>query len=257
MKKRLSVLLSRGMAALFLLGLQNFAFGGTTPAGHSSPTGFFQQKVTVKGTVSDEAGNPLAGATITEKGTSNSTVAGVRGDFTIAVRSSGSALVVSYVGFEPQEISAQSGKEMGITMVQRHVENTLALAQWLEKHPLVEFVDYPDLPSSPYYQLAKKYFKKGSGGILNFGLKGDKENASKLIDNLKLASHLANMGDAKTLVIHPASTTHEQLSDAEQIAAGVRPNQIRISVGIEHIDDIKADFQQAFDKVFSKEQVAV
>ena len=117
MKKRLSVLLSRGMAALFLLGLQNFAFGGTTPAGHSSPTGFFQQKVTVKGTVSDEAGNPLAGATITEKGTSNSTVAGVRGDFTIAVRSSGSALVVSYVGFEPQEISAQSGKEMGITMV--------------------------------------------------------------------------------------------------------------------------------------------
>jgi len=141
--------------------------------------------------------------------------------------------------------------------MQRHVENTLALAQWLEKHPLVEFVDYPDLPSSPYYQLAKKYFKKGSGGILNFGLKGDKENASKLIDNLKLASHLANMGDAKTLVIHPASTTHEQLSDAEQIAAGVRPNQIRISVGIEHIDDIKADFQQAFDKVFSKEQVAV
>jgi O-acetylhomoserine (thiol)-lyase len=141
--------------------------------------------------------------------------------------------------------------------MQRHVENTLALAQWLEKHPLVEFVDYPDLPSSPYNQLAKKYFKKGSGGILNFGLKGDKENASKLIDSLKLASHLANMGDAKTLVIHPASTTHEQLSDAEQIAAGVRPNQIRISVGIEHIDDIKADFQQAFDKVFSKEQVAV
>ena len=98
--------------------------------------------------------------------------------------------------------------------VERHVENTLALAQWLEKHPLVEFVDYPDLPSSPYYQLAKKYFKKGSGGILNFGLKGPKENASKLIDNLKLASHLANMGDAKTLVIHPASTTHEQLSEA-------------------------------------------
>lgn len=138
--------------------------------------------------------------------------------------------------------------------MQRHVENTLALAQWLEKHPMVEFVDYPDLPSSPYYQLAKKYFKKGSGGILNFGVKGDKENASKLIDNLKLASHLANMGDAKTLVIHPASTTHEQLSEPEQISAGVRPNQIRISVGIEHIDDIKADFQQAFDKVFSKEK---
>jgi O-acetylhomoserine (thiol)-lyase len=138
--------------------------------------------------------------------------------------------------------------------MERHVANTLALAQWLEKHPLVEFVDYPDLPSSPYHQLARKYFKRGSGGILNFGLKGDKENASKLIDNLKLASHLANMGDAKTLVIHPASTTHEQLSEPEQIAAGVRPNQIRISVGIEHIDDIKADFQQAFDKVFSKEK---
>jgi O-acetylhomoserine (thiol)-lyase len=138
--------------------------------------------------------------------------------------------------------------------MQRHVENTLALAQWLEKHPQVEFVDYPDLPSSPYHQLAKKYFKKGSGGILNFGLKGSKENASKFIDNLKLASHLANMGDAKTLVIHPASTTHEQLSEAEQLSAGVRPNQIRVSVGIEHIDDIKADFQQAFDKVFSKEK---
>jgi O-acetylhomoserine (thiol)-lyase len=138
--------------------------------------------------------------------------------------------------------------------MQRHVENTLALAQWLEKHPQVEFVDYPDLPSSPYHQLAKKYFKRGAGGILNFGLKGSKENASKFIDNLKLASHLANMGDAKTLVIHPASTTHEQLSEAEQLSAGVRPNQIRISVGIEHIDDIKADFQQAFDKVLSKEK---
>lgn len=139
--------------------------------------------------------------------------------------------------------------------VQRHVENTLALALWLEKHPQVDFVDYPDLASSPYHQLAKKYFKRGSGPVLNFGVKGGMENAIKIIDSLKLASHLANLGDAKTLVIHPASTTHEQLSEAEQLASGVKPNQIRISVGIEHIDDIKADFQQAFEKVFAKEQV--
>src|SRR5882757_5568839 len=115
--------------------------------------------------------------------------------------------------------------------VQRHVDNALALAQWLENHPQVEFVEYPGLASSPYHVLAKKYLKNGFGGILNFGVRGEKENASKLIDNLKLASHLANVGDAKTLVIHPASTTHEQLSIDEQIAAGVKPNQVRISVG--------------------------
>ena len=95
----------------------------------------------------------------------------------------------------------------------------------------------------------------GFGGILNFGVKGGKENASKFIDSLKLASHLANVGDAKTLVIHPASTTHEQLSESEQLAAGVKPNQVRISVGIEHIEDIKADFEQAFEKVYSKQLV--
>jgi O-acetylhomoserine (thiol)-lyase len=138
--------------------------------------------------------------------------------------------------------------------VQRHVDNTLALAQWLEKHPQVDFVEYPGLPSSPYHELARKYLHNGFGGVLNFGLAGTKENASRFIDSLKLASHLANLGDAKTLVIHPASTTHEQLSEAEQMAAGVRPNQVRISVGIEHIDDIKADFQQAFDAVFAKEK---
>ncbi len=139
--------------------------------------------------------------------------------------------------------------------VQRHVDNALALAQWLEKHPQVEFVEYPGLASSPYHELASKYLKNGFGGILNFGVRGDKENASKLIDNLKLASHLANVGDAKTLVIHPASTTHEQLSIDEQIAAGVKPNQVRISVGIEHIEDIKADLQQAFDKISVKKPV--
>jgi len=149
------------------------------------------------------------------------------------------------------------GLETLALRVQRHVDNALELAQWLEKHPQVEFVEYPGLPSSPYHELAKKYLKNGFGGILNFGLIGEKENASKLIDNLKLASHLANVGDAKTLVIHPASTTHEQLSIDEQLAAGVKPNQVRISVGIEHIDDIKADFQQAFEKVSSKQAVAV
>ncbi len=133
--------------------------------------------------------------------------------------------------------------------VQRHVENAQALAEWLEQHPAVEFVQYPGLKSNPYHSLAKKYLKRGFGGVLNFGVRGTKENASKFIDALKLVSHLANVGDAKTLAIHPASTTHEQLSEADQAAAGVLPNQVRISVGIEHIEDIKADFEQAFEKV--------
>ncbi|HLG41547.1 MAG TPA: O-acetylhomoserine aminocarboxypropyltransferase/cysteine synthase [Chitinophagaceae bacterium] len=139
--------------------------------------------------------------------------------------------------------------------VQRHVDNALELAKWLEAHPSVEFVQYPGLKSSPYNALGKQYLNNGFGGILNFGIKGGKENASKFVDSLKLVSHLANVGDAKTLIIHPASTTHEQLSEAEQITAGVQPNQIRISAGLEHIEDIKADLQQAFDKVFNKELV--
>lgn len=133
--------------------------------------------------------------------------------------------------------------------VERHVQNTLALAQWLEAHPSVEFVWYPGLESSPYHTLAKKYLRNGYGGVLQFGIKGGKDKAAAFINALKLASHLANVGDAKTLVIHPASTTHEQLSETEQLAAGVLPNQIRVSVGIEHIDDIRADFEQAFQQV--------
>ncbi len=140
--------------------------------------------------------------------------------------------------------------------VQRHVDNALNLAQWLEAHPQVEFVWYPGLKSSPYHELAKKYLSNGFGGVLNFGIKGGVENGRKFIDSLKLVSHLANVGDAKTLAIHPASTTHEQLSDAERTASGVLPNLVRISVGIEHIDDIKADFEQAFAAVFAKELVA-
>lgn len=139
--------------------------------------------------------------------------------------------------------------------VQRHVDNALALAQWLESHSQVEFVWYPGLKSSPYHDLAKKYLTNGFGGVLNFGIKGGIVNGKKFIDSLKLVSHLANVGDAKTLAIHPASTTHEQLSDEERKAAGVEPNLVRISVGIEHIEDIKADFEQAFENVFSKELV--
>ena len=139
--------------------------------------------------------------------------------------------------------------------VQRHVDNAQVLAEGLESHPQVEYVQFPGLKSSPYYNLAKKYLTNGFGGILNFGIKGGLESGKKFIDSLKLVSHLANVGDAKTLAIHPASTTHEQLSDEERKAAGVEPNLVRISVGIEHIDDIKADFEQSFEKVFSKELV--
>ncbi len=134
--------------------------------------------------------------------------------------------------------------------LERHVQNSQALAEWLEAHDVVDFVLYPGLESSPYNALAKQYLTNGAGSIVNFGIKGGKENARKFIDNLKLVSHLANVGDAKTLAIHPASTTHEQLSEQEQVAAGVDPNLVRVSVGIEHIEDIKADFEQAFAKVF-------
>jgi len=133
--------------------------------------------------------------------------------------------------------------------VQRHVDNALELAKWLENHPQVEKVNYPGLSSSPYHALAKKYLKNGFGAVLSFEIKGDKENASQFIDSLKLVSHLANVGDAKTLIIQPAATTHQQLSDQEQLAAGVTPALLRIAVGIEHIDDIKADFEQAFVKI--------
>ena len=133
--------------------------------------------------------------------------------------------------------------------VQRHAENALTLATWLENHPSVEFVYYPGLSSSPYHELAKKYLQNGFGGVLQFGIKGGAENGKKFINSLQLVSHLANVGDAKTLAIHPASTTHEQLSEVEQKQSGVLPNLIRISVGLEHIEDIKNDFEQAFAKL--------
>lgn len=133
--------------------------------------------------------------------------------------------------------------------MQRHVDNTLTLAEWLEAHDQVEKVNYPGLASSPYNDLAKKYLRNGFGAVLSFTLKGGREAAEKFVNSLKLVSHLANVGDAKTLIIHPASTTHQQLTDEEQLASGVNPNLLRVSVGIEHIDDIKGDFQQAFEVV--------
>ncbi len=133
--------------------------------------------------------------------------------------------------------------------VQRHVDNALAIAQWLEKHEQVKAVNYPGLSSSKYHVLAGKYLKNGFGGVLSFLIKGGKEAADTFIDNLKLVSHLANVGDAKTLIIHPASTTHLQLPEEEQKASGVIPGLIRLSVGIEHLDDIKDDLEQAFTSV--------
>ncbi|MEM6524219.1 MAG: O-acetylhomoserine aminocarboxypropyltransferase/cysteine synthase [Bacteroidota bacterium] len=139
--------------------------------------------------------------------------------------------------------------------VQRTVDNALEIAKWLEQHPQVESVNYPGLETSSYYELAKKYLKRGFGGVLSFVIKGGKEEATKFVDNLKLVSHLANVGDAKTLIIQPSATTHQQLSDEEQLASGVLPNLLRISVGIEHIDDIKSDLANAFDSISTSSAV--
>jgi len=130
--------------------------------------------------------------------------------------------------------------------IERHNENATALAKWLKTHRSVAWVNYTGLEEHPYHQRARKYLKRGFGSVFTFGIKGGFEAGKKFINSVKLASHLANVGDAKTLVIHPASTTHQQLSDAEQKSAGVTPDQVRVSVGIEHIEDIKEDFEEAF-----------
>ncbi len=127
----------------------------------------------------------------------------------------------------------------------RHCQNALAVAEWLQQQPQVNWVNYPGLESHPDHELAKKYLPAGQGAIVGFGIKGGKPAGIKFINSVRLASHLANIGDSKTLVIHPASTTHQQLSEAEQLAAGVTPDYIRVSVGTEHIDDIIADMEQA------------
>lgn len=133
---------------------------------------------------------------------------------------------------------------------ERHCENALKLAKWLQQQDEVEWVQYTGLPDHPYHERAQKYLKPGQfGAVLSFGVKGGFDPARSFIENVELASHLANVGDAKTLVIHPASTTHQQLSETEQASSGVKPDLIRVSVGIEHIDDIIEDFDRSFKQL--------
>jgi O-acetylhomoserine (thiol)-lyase len=129
--------------------------------------------------------------------------------------------------------------------MEAHSRNALAVCQWLEKHPAISWVKYPGLKSSPYHQIAQKYLPKGQGSVATFGIKGGMEAGRKLIDSVKIFSHLANLGDAKSLIIHPASTTHQQLSDEQQLAAGVSKDLVRISVGIEDVEDLIWDLEQA------------
>ena len=131
--------------------------------------------------------------------------------------------------------------------VQRHNDNASELAAWLASHPAVAWVSHPSRSDHPSHRTAKKYLTNGFGSVLTFGIRGDQQAGKTFINSVELASHLANVGDAKTLVIHPASTTHQQLSEDEREASGVTPDLVRVSVGIEHIDDIRDDFDQAFE----------
>jgi len=140
----------------------------------------------------------------------------------------------------------QGIETLGLRM-DRHVSNALAVARFLENHRLVSWVKYPGLPSNPYFTLAQKYLPKGPGAVFSFGIRGGFEAGRKFIDSVKLFSHLANVGDARSLVIHPASTTHQQLSPPEQKAAGVTPDMVRLSIGLEDIDDLLWDLDQALE----------
>ena len=131
--------------------------------------------------------------------------------------------------------------------MQRHTENAQALAEFLEAHPKVDWVIYPGLKSNDTYELAQKYLPDGAGGVLTFGVKGGREAGERFLENLKLTSIVVHVGDIHTCVLHPASTTHRQLTEEEQIAAGIPPELIRASVGLENIEDIKADFDQALN----------
>ncbi len=133
--------------------------------------------------------------------------------------------------------------------VERQAANALELARWLEGHPSISWVSYPGLESHAWHHRARRYLHNGFGCVLTFGIRGGEAAGRGFIDSLRLASHLANVGDSKSLVIHPASTTHQQLTDEEQLASGVSPDLIRVSVGIEHIQDILADFEQAFSRI--------
>jgi O-acetylhomoserine (thiol)-lyase len=132
--------------------------------------------------------------------------------------------------------------------MERHSSNALQVAQWLKKHPKVQWVRYPGLPEDPAYKTASRYLKKGFGGMVVFGIKGGGQAGQKFIDNLKLISHLANVGDAKSLALHPASTSHSQLTEEQQRASGLTPELVRLSIGLEHIEDIKDDIEQAIQK---------
>ncbi len=138
--------------------------------------------------------------------------------------------------------------------MQRHVDNALEIAKWLQDRPEVEHVNYPGLENSPHHANAKKYLRNGYGAVLSFVLKGGHEAGKKLVNNVQLISHLANVGDAKTLIIHPASTTHQQLNELEQQSAGVDSGLLRLSVGIEHVEDIKADLVSALKYVASPKE---
>ncbi|HNY40089.1 MAG TPA: PLP-dependent transferase, partial [Bryobacteraceae bacterium] len=138
----------------------------------------------------------------------------------------------------------QGIETLGMRM-DRHVSNAVAVAKHLEKHPLVGWVKYPGLESNPYYAMAQKYLPKGAGAIFSFGVKGGYEAGKKFVDSLRVFSHLANVGDARSLVIHPSSTTHQQLSAEQQAAAGVMPDMIRLSIGLEDIEDLLWDLDQA------------
>lgn len=133
--------------------------------------------------------------------------------------------------------------------VQRSVDNALEMAQWLEKHPKIESVNYPGLKSSLFHDLAKKYLTNGFGGVLTFRVKGSAEQASSLLNHLEIISHLANVGDTRSLLVHPASTTHSQLNERELVASGVYPNMLRFSLGIEHIDDLKEEIGNALKRL--------
>jgi O-acetylhomoserine (thiol)-lyase len=130
--------------------------------------------------------------------------------------------------------------------MQRHIENTQVVAEWLEQHPSVESVSYAGLTSSKWHALAKKYAPKGPGAVLSFELKGGIEAGKKFVEGLKLFSHVANIGDVRSLVIHPASTTHSQLNEKEQQSAGITPGLVRLSIGLENLPDIKADLEVGF-----------
>jgi O-acetylhomoserine (thiol)-lyase len=138
----------------------------------------------------------------------------------------------------------QGIETLGMRM-DRHVSSALAVAEWLEKHPKVKWVRFPSLKSSPYYAMAQKYCPKGAGAVFSFGIEGGYDSGKKFVDSLKMFSHLANVGDARSLVIHPSSTTHQQLTAEQQRAAGVEPEMVRLSVGLEDIQDILWDLEQA------------